>query len=125
MVLFMYMYVVFVNHVLCQRHIRDRCGCSNDLASTCITDDYLYVCNSSCPNVYSEQLCQRGKLFVCYTCDRHLKSGMVPPKAIVNKTDLEKLDFTFTELNTVERQLLALCLPFQKSYLSVKVNSQH
>ena len=51
--------------------------------------------------------------WLCHTCMKHLKSGKVPPLAVVNGMKFPEKS-TFFDLNELECRLIALSLAFQK-----------
>ncbi|MCP3900043.1 MAG: hypothetical protein GY707_10055, partial [Desulfobacteraceae bacterium] len=52
------------------------------------------------------------KDWVCRNCHRHLKSGSMPPQAIANMLTIDEIPSILVDLCQLERQLLALILPF-------------
>ena len=55
-----------------------------------------------------------GKQWICFTCDKHLKSGRMPPQALANGLQLKPVPEELSSLNILERQLVALRIPFMK-----------
>lgn len=60
------------------------------------------------------QYTRDSKEWVCTTCDRHLCSGNTPPQSLANGLHLKALPEELSTLNTLERQLVALRIPFMK-----------
>ncbi len=78
-----------------------------------MTGDYVHRCDSECSdNTRYHKL--RLKEWVCFTCDRHLKKGDVPPQAIVNGLKLDPIPEELKVLNPLERHLISIIQPFQK-----------
>ncbi len=78
-----------------------------------MTGDYVHRCNDGCSDksIYHKL---KQKEWVCFTCDRHLKKGDVPPQAIVNGLRLEPIPEELKTLNPLERHLISIIQPFQK-----------
>ena len=75
---------------------------------------YVHTCNDltcagSCTYASSQY-----EQWVCFTCDRHLKRGKIPPESHGNKLNLDEIPHELQTSNNLERQLLALSIPFTK-----------
>lgn len=82
---------------------------SKEVAEICIQKDYVHCCSTSCrPD------CNRSSLWICKTCHRKILSGKIPAEAVVNKMNLESLPNELKDLNSLERQLISLHIPFMK-----------
>lgn len=102
--------LLFVNQVLmCDKDMYGSNNSAKDIAEICIRDDFLHNCSTSCL-----QDCNRSSLWICKTCHRKIQSGKIPAEAAVNKMELESLPKELEGLNGLERQLIALHLPFMR-----------
>ena len=82
---------------------------AKDIAEICIQEDYLHSCAKSCtPD------CTRSSLWICKTCHRKILSGNIPAEAAVNRMKLERLPEELDKLNSLERQLISLHIPFMR-----------
>ena len=75
--------------------------CSNDLLNVVFSPDLRYVCDS-------------GNEYVCMTCDRALKRGVMPLQAKANGLQLPDIPPELADLNALELRLICLRLPFMK-----------
>ncbi|XP_062618787.1 uncharacterized protein LOC134280394 [Saccostrea cucullata] len=55
-----------------------------------------------------------SKEWICITCDKHLSCGNMPPQALANGLHLNPMPEELSSLNSLERQLVALRIPFMK-----------
>ncbi|XP_052678330.1 uncharacterized protein LOC128159314 [Crassostrea angulata] len=78
-------------------------------AEVCIQTKYLHQCSEFClPN------CTRSSLWICFTCHRKILKGKIPAEATVNNLILEDIPKELSNLNSLERHLIALQIPFMK-----------
>ena len=82
---------------------------ASNVASLCIQEKYCHQCTESCPIN-----CTKYRLWICYTCHRKILSGKIPAEAAVNNMALEEIPKELTELNYLEKHLIALHIPFMK-----------
>ena len=75
--------------------------CSNDLLKCVFSADLRYVCDT-------------GNEYVCNTCDRALKRGVMPLQAKANGLQLSDIPTELADLNALELRLICLRLPFMK-----------
>jgi hypothetical protein len=75
--------------------------CSNDLLNCVFSADLRYVCDT-------------GNEYVCKTCDRALKRGVMPLQAKANGLQLPDIPPELADLNALELRLICLRLPFMK-----------
>ena len=75
--------------------------CSNDLLNCVFSADLRYVCDT-------------GNEYVCKTCDRALKRGVMPLQAKANGLQLPEIPPELADLNALELRLICLRLPFVK-----------
>ena len=102
--------LLFGNQVQkCDIEVYESKNNANDTAEICIQNDYLHSCSMSCPPD-----CTRSALWICKTCHRKILSGNIPAEAAVNKMKLEHLPNELIELNSLERQLISLHIPFMR-----------
>ena len=95
--------------VMCDKQMYGTGNNAKDVAEICIRDDFLHKCSASCPRD-----CNRSSMWICKTCHRKIQSGKMPAEAAVNKMELESLPKELEGLNGLERQLIALHIPFMK-----------
>lgn len=76
--------------------------CSNDLLNTVFSPNLRHVCDS-------------GNEYVCMTCDRALKRGVMPLQAKANGLQLPDILPELTGLNVLELRLICLSSPFMKT----------
>ncbi|XP_024117601.2 uncharacterized protein LOC112139131 [Oryzias melastigma] len=85
------------------------------IVAKCLTGDYVHVCSSECVN---ERQCkvpdERRKEWICHTCHNHVKNGHMPPLAVTNNLRLADIPPELSNLNILERHLVAKCIPFAK-----------
>ena len=83
------------------------------MVATCLTGDYIHVCNEECVEPCTVPA-ERRQEWICHTCDENLKSGSMPIIAVTNKLALSPIPQELSDLNGLERQLIAKVLPFAK-----------
>ena len=59
-------------------------------------------------------VCDTGNEYVCKTCDRALKRGVMPLQAKANGLKLSEMPPELADLNALELRLICLRLPFMK-----------
>ena len=74
---------------------------SNNLLECVFSADLRYVSDT-------------GKEWVCKTCDRTLKRGVMPLQAIANGLQLSQIPPKLSDLNALELRLICLRVPFMK-----------
>ncbi len=75
--------------------------CSNNLLECVFSADLRYVSDT-------------GNEWVCKTCDRALKRGVMPLQAKANRLQLSEIPPELSDLNALELRLVCLCVPFMK-----------
>ena len=75
--------------------------CTNNLLECVFGSDLRYVCDT-------------GNEWVCKTCDRALKRGVMPLQAKANGLKLSQIPAELSDLNALELRLICLRLPFMK-----------
>ena len=75
--------------------------CSNNLLECVFSADLRYVSDT-------------GNEWVCKTCDRTLKRGVMPLQAKANGLQLSEIPPELSDLNALELRLICLRLPFMK-----------
>ena len=75
--------------------------CTNDLLNCVFKADLRYVCDT-------------GSEWVCNTCDRALKRGVMPLQAKATGLQLSHIPTQLSGLNALELRLICLHLPFMK-----------
>ncbi|XP_030832522.1 uncharacterized protein LOC115920595 [Strongylocentrotus purpuratus] len=99
--------LLFENQVL-------KCKKSNYKIHTCISEEYLHVCNSECRSKCLIGQSARSTLWICFTCHRKLQAGKVPAEANMNNLQLHEVPEELANLNNLEQHLIALNIPFMK-----------
>ena len=61
-----------------------------------------------------------GTEWICFTCHRYLSRGHMPPRAVNNLMMLDEIPEELKKLNSLEKQLIALILPFSKIVFLIK-----
>ena len=87
---------------------------STQLANRSISEQFVHKCDDDCNEPCPIKEGPRGKLYICETCDRHLKNGDLPPECHANGLELDDIPADLIKLNTLERHLLSLRIPFMK-----------
>ncbi|KAK0151948.1 ATP-dependent DNA helicase PIF1 [Merluccius polli] len=102
---------MFPNQVkLCKRGKYSK---HNKMAATCLTGNYVHVCDDDCTSPCSVPQ-ERVQEWICHTCDNHLSRGRMPSTAVANNLELAPIPPELAILNVLERQLIAKILPFAK-----------
>jgi hypothetical protein len=87
----------------------------NEIAEKCFTATMSHFCNvTECPQNCYMQLLNEDKNWICHTCDRYLRQESMPPQAQANNLFLTPIPTELSKLNILERQLIALRIPFMK-----------
>lgn len=82
-------------------------------AKKCITGKFLKTTDDRQLNVKFLKDPQFTE-WICSTCDRHLKANNMPLQAYVNNLELLTISEQLQHLNDLEKQLVALRIPFSK-----------
>ncbi|XP_062621669.1 uncharacterized protein LOC134283235, partial [Saccostrea cucullata] len=102
--------LLFQNQVQrCERKAYAKTEQTAHVADLCIQDKYYHRCIESCPKD-----CIKSTLWICYTCHRKILSGNLPAEAAANKMALEDIPKELIELNSLEKHLIAIHIPFMK-----------
>ncbi|XP_062602075.1 uncharacterized protein LOC134263710 [Saccostrea cucullata] len=102
--------LLFQNQVQrCERETYAKNEQAVRIADLCIQEKYRHQCTESC-----SQNCIKSKLWICYTCHRKILSGNFPAEAAANKMALEDIPKELKELNSLEKHLIAMHIPFMK-----------
>ncbi|XP_029935768.1 uncharacterized protein LOC115379188 [Myripristis murdjan] len=97
--------------VVCEREAYRESSAA--VADRCIGQQYLHRCSGECVAPCS-LVSSRGNLWICYTCDRKLRSGEMPAECWVNNLELDPIPAELGSLNSLEQHLIALHIPFMK-----------
>ncbi|XP_071176421.1 uncharacterized protein [Mytilus edulis] len=81
------------------------------VANRCITFEFKTPCTADCP-IKCETI--NHKLWICYTCHRHLIKSEVPADARANGLELTPIPEELKYLNSLEKQLISQRIPFMK-----------
>ncbi|XP_019217525.1 uncharacterized protein LOC109202971 [Oreochromis niloticus] len=84
------------------------------VVATCLTGKFVHVCDENCRNEQCNVPDERKREWICHTCHNHLKNGSMPALAVANKLDLADIPPELSDLNILERHLVAKCIPFAK-----------
>lgn len=79
------------------------------IAKVCVTNKYSHQCSETCPKgcLYSSQ-------WLCKTCYAKLMRGQIPAESAINNMDLKDIPNALKDLNSLEKHLIALHIPFMK-----------
>ncbi len=78
-----------------------------------MTGDYVHNCDSGCSNMSNYHEIMK-KEWICFTCDRHLLKGTIPPQAVVNGLSLDPIPEELKILNPLEKHLISIIQAFAK-----------
>jgi len=96
------------------------------IVAACLTGKYLHVCDDECRN---EPQCsvpdERKEEWICHTCHRHLKLGVMPKLAVANNLELADIPPELCDLNILERHLIAKCIAFANYSSSQRKTESH
>ncbi|KAL4007992.1 hypothetical protein ACER0C_001844 [Sarotherodon galilaeus] len=102
---------LFPNQV--QHCKRSKYVTNSHVVDTCLTGKFVHVCDSECTANCSFPK-QRMQEWICYNCDSHLQRGKISSIAVANNLALAPIPIELSQLNVLERQLIAKILPFAK-----------
>ena len=102
--------LLFQNQVqCCAKEMYDKSIKIAHVANLCIDKKYVHNCTSAC-----SKKCPKSSTWICFTCHRKILNGNVPPEAAFNKMCLEDIPPELSNLNTLEKHLVSLHIPFMK-----------
>ncbi len=78
-----------------------------------MTGDYVHRCDDGCTDSSNYHELKK-KEWICFTCDRHLRKGDIPPQAIANGLRLDPIPDELKHLNPLEKHLICIIQAFQK-----------
>ena len=87
---------------------------NQDLVTNCATDTYVHSCDDKCQIKCAILNSPKGKGWICHTCHSHLRKENMPSQAVANNLNLETIPDVLNDMNALEKQLIALRLPFMK-----------
>lgn len=79
------------------------------VARQCISDKYVHKCLPNCP-----QDCLLSSHWICKTCHRKIMESQIPAECAANNMELYDVPVELENLNTLEKHLIALHIPFMK-----------
>lgn len=79
------------------------------IAERCISDKYMHECNETC-----DKNCSYSSLWLCKTCYRKISNGQIPAESAINNLELADIPDVLENLNTLEKHLVSLHIPFMK-----------
>ncbi len=84
-----------------------------ELVRRCFTGKYIHKCSPDCTDtsVYHDR---KKKEWICFTCQRHLLKGNMPPQAAINNLWLDDIPNELKSLNALEMHLVLIVQPFMK-----------
>ncbi|KAL2076325.1 hypothetical protein ACEWY4_028077 [Coilia grayii] len=85
-----------------------------ELAAMCLTGTYVHVCEDSCTDKGECSMPERKEEWICYACDKNLKSKRLPSIAVANNLELDPIPEELQGLNVLERHVIAKFIPFAK-----------
>lgn len=80
-----------------------------NVAKRCISDKYIHTCSAHCP-----LNCTFSSHWICKTCQRKIMSSQIPAECAANNMQLFDVPVELENLNTLEKHLIALHIPFMK-----------
>lgn len=102
--------LLFQNQVQrCEKQTYAKNDLAANVADVCIQEKYCYQCTESCT-----ENCIKSKLWICYTCHRKILRNSFPAEAAANKMGLEDIPEELQQLNSLEKHLIAIHIPFMK-----------
>ena len=89
----------------------------NEIAEKCFTATISHICNvNECPQNCYMKLINEDKNWIFHTCDRYIRQESMPPQAQANNLFLTPVPTELSKFNILERQLIALRIPFMNCY---------
>ncbi|KAK6168643.1 hypothetical protein SNE40_019835 [Patella caerulea] len=105
--------LLFNNQVTCCNEKLYKSAKVKQIASECISKKYLYDCSNTCQNGCAHPENWKS-LWICFTCDRKIKSGKKPQESMTNNLDPGPIVDELKALNSLETHLVSLHIPFMK-----------
>ncbi|KAK6168683.1 hypothetical protein SNE40_019873 [Patella caerulea] len=105
--------LLFNNQVTCCNEKKFKSAKVKQIASECISKKYLHDCSNTCQNECPHPQSSKS-LWICYTCDRKIKSGKKPQESMTNNLDPGPIVDELKALNSLETHLVSLHIPFMK-----------
>ncbi|XP_076838347.1 uncharacterized protein LOC143483367 [Brachyhypopomus gauderio] len=103
---------MFPNQVrVCKRESYQK---NQALVSNCLTGKYVHVCNNNCKRVEQCAVPERMTEWICHSCHENLMRGNMPLIAVFNKLELAPIPSELSDLNILERHMIARYIPFAK-----------
>ena len=102
--------LLFENQVnKCEQEMYSRNIQASNVAEMCFQEKYSHSCSNSCP-----KNCSRSNLWICYTCHRKIIKGDIPAESAFNKMCLDEIPMELKDINSLEKHLIAMHIPFMK-----------
>ncbi|XP_061190015.1 uncharacterized protein LOC133197842 [Saccostrea echinata] len=90
-------------------HFMNKCESVRLIAEKCISEDYIHKCTEQC-----SENCNSSTLWLCKTCHRKISNGQIPAESVFNDMGLVEIPVVLKELNTLEKHLVSMHIPFMK-----------
>lgn len=90
-------------------HFENKSDSIRLIAERCISDKYMHECNETC-----DKNCSYSSLWLCKTCYRKISNGQIPAESAINNLELTDIPDVLENLNTLEKHLVSLHIPFMK-----------
>lgn len=84
-------------------------GVLSEIATECLTGKYVHKCDKQC-----KSKCEKSQEWICFACHRYLSVNKMPKQSLCNSLNIEPIPPELKEINVLERQLVALRIPFMK-----------
>ncbi|XP_078311297.1 uncharacterized protein LOC144618640 [Crassostrea virginica] len=102
--------LLFENQVQkCEQEMYSKNIQAAHVAEMCLQEKYSHSCSTSCP-----KNCNRSKMWICYTCHRKILRGDIPAESAFNQMCLDDIPTELKVLNSLEKHLIAMHIPFMK-----------
>lgn len=108
-------WLLFKHQVLnCKRDYYKKTKEISEIADKCISEAYLHRCNNGCALPCKLLITSRDKLYICYCFHSKISNGRMPLESSYSKLTTDPIPPQLACLNTLEKQLIALHIPFMK-----------
>lgn len=103
--------LLFQNQVqrIHSNHFEKKSDSIRVIAEKCISEKCMHECNKSC-----DKNCSYSSLWLCKTCYRKILNGQIPAESATNNLELTNVPEVLKNLNTLEKHLVCLHIPFMK-----------
>ena len=85
-----------------------------DMVGRCLTGKYVHTCRDDCNTLESCCAPEEKREWICHSCHDNLKMGEIPSIAVMNMLELSPIPPELSDLNILERHIIARYIPFAK-----------